>query len=280
MPEIAGHVRFEDVSFRYESPKPGTGEIGEQHALHNITIDAPAGSVIALLGTTGSGKSSLINLLPRFYDVTGGRVLVDGVDVREINLYDLRSQIGIVLQETFLWSATIRENIAYGRRGATMAEITAAAKLACAHDFIMETPLGYDTVVGERGMGLSGGQKQRIAIARAILNNPRILILDDATAAVDMETEHEIQTGLKRLMAGRTTFVIAHRLSSLKHADEILVLEEGRVAERGTHEQLLAEGGIYRSVYEIQFKDREQEVTRRGPAADSYATGIVPQGDA
>lgn len=267
MKEMAGHVRFENVSFRYESPKPGSGEVADNYALQEISLDAPPGSVIALLGTTGSGKSSFINLIPRFYEVTTGRVTIDGVDVRDLNLYDLRRQIGIVLQETFLWSATIRENIAYGRRSATMDEIIAAAKLADAHGFIMETPKGYETVVGERGLGLSGGQKQRIAIARAILNNPRILILDDATAAVDMETEHQIQMGLKSLMRGRTTFVIAHRLSSLKHADEILVLEEGRVVERGNHESLLAKGGVYRSIYEIQFKDREQEVARAPVAA-------------
>jgi ATP-binding cassette, subfamily B, multidrug efflux pump len=281
LPEIAGHVRFENVSFRYESPEPGTGEVGDHHALKEISLDAPPGSVIALLGTTGSGKSSLVGLLPRFYDVTGGRVTVDGVDVRQIDLLDLRRAIGTVLQETFLWSASIKENIAYGRRDATMEEIEAAAKLACAHTFIMETPLGYETVVGERGMGLSGGQKQRIAIARAILNNPRILILDDATAAVDMETEHQIQTGLKRLMQGRTTFVIAHRLSSLKHADEILVLEEGQVVERGNHEQLLAKNGVYRSIYEIQFKDREQEVARGGaPSADFFEAAFPERGDA
>ncbi|HYG57831.1 MAG TPA: ABC transporter ATP-binding protein, partial [Symbiobacteriaceae bacterium] len=240
MPELAGHVRFEDVWFRYESPKPGTGEFADTYALEAINLNAPAGSVIALLGTTGSGKSSLVGLIPRFYDVSRGRVTVDGVDVRDLSLLDLRRNLGMVLQETFLWSATIRENIAYGRRDASLEEITAAARLAQAHDFIMETPDGYETVVGERGLGLSGGQKQRIAIARAILNNPRILILDDATAAVDMETEHEIQLGLRELMKGRTTFVIAHRLSSLKHADEILVLDAGRIVERGTHEQLLA----------------------------------------
>ncbi|HWI61006.1 MAG TPA: ABC transporter ATP-binding protein [Symbiobacteriaceae bacterium] len=267
MPEIRGDVRFENVSFRYESPRPGTGEVVDSYALENINLDAPAGKVISLLGTTGSGKSSLVSLIPRFYDVTEGRVTVDGVDVREMDLKDLRSAVGMVLQETFLWSATIRENIAYGRRDATMEEIEAAAKLAQAHDFIMETPKGYDTVVGERGLGLSGGQRQRIAIARAILNNPRILILDDATASVDMETEHEIQLGLKALMQGRTTFIIAHRLSSLKHADEILVMENGRIIERGTHEELLAQGGTYRSVYEIQFQDREAEVARTGGAS-------------
>ncbi len=258
MPEMLGHVRFENVTFQYESPKPGFSfEIADYPALQGVDLDAPPGSVIALLGTTGAGKSTLVSLIPRFYDVTGGRVTIDGVDVRQIRLSDLRQGIGITLQETFLWSATIRENIAYGRRGATVEEITAAARLAQAHDFIMETPLGYDTVVGERGLGLSGGQKQRIAIARAILNNPRVLILDDATASVDMETEHEIQVGLNHLMAGRTTFIIAHRLSSLKHADEILVLEDGRVVERGTHEGLLAKPGVYRSIYEIQFRDRE-----------------------
>lgn len=277
MPNIAGHVRFENVSFRYESPRPGTGEWNDGYALQEIDIDAPAGSVIGLIGTTGAGKSSLVGLLPRFYDVTHGRVTVDGVDVRQIHLRDLRSSIGSVLQETFLWSATIKENIAYGRRDATMEEIIAAAKLAQAHDFIMETPKGYETVVGERGLGLSGGQKQRIAIARAILNNPRILILDDATASVDMDTEHEIQVGLRNLMQGRTTFIIAHRLSSVKHADQILVLEQGRVVERGTHEQLLARNGVYRSIYEIQFKDREFEVARGGGGAAEYAEAAGPE---
>jgi ATP-binding cassette subfamily B multidrug efflux pump len=257
MEQIAGHVRFENLSFRYDSSRPDGGDAADHYALSQIDLDAPPGSVIALLGTTGSGKSSLVNLIPRFYDATSGRVTVDGVDVREIDLRDLRSRIGTVLQETFLWSATIKENIAYGRRGASMEEIIAAAKLAQAHDFVMETPMGYETVVGERGMGLSGGQKQRIAIARAILADPRILVLDDATASVDMETEHEIQLGLKNLMQGRTTFIIAHRLSSLKHADEILVLESGHVIERGRHEELIRNNGAYRSVYEIQFKDQD-----------------------
>lgn len=255
--DMKGHVRFEDVTFQYDSPRPGTDEISDFPALQDINLDAPPGSIIALLGTTGSGKTSLVNLIPRFYDVTSGSVTVDGIDVRRIRLTDLRRQIGMVLQETFLWSATIRENIAYGRRDATTEEIIAAAKLAQAHEFIMETPKGYETVVGERGLGLSGGQKQRIAIARAILNNPRILILDDATASVDMETEHDIQLGLKNLMQGRTTFVIAHRLSSLKHADEILVMDSGRIVERGNHHQLLQMNGVYRSIYEIQFRDRE-----------------------
>lgn len=263
LPRMKGHVRFEGVTFQYDTPRPDTKEITDHPALVDIDLDAPPGSVIGLIGGTGSGKSTLVSLIPRFYDVTRGRVTVDGVDVRKLDLVDLRSQIGIVLQETFLWSATIRENIAYGRRSATMEEIVAAAKLARAHDFIMELPQGYDTIVGERGMGLSGGQKQRIAIARAILNNPRILILDDATASVDMETEHEIQAALRNAMAGRTTFIIAHRLSSLKHADEILVLDAGRIVERGTHEQLLDMGGVYRAIYDIQFRDHEEQQARK-----------------
>lgn len=262
VPAIKGHVRFENVMMRYETPKPGTGEVTDVPALVGINLDAPAGSVIGLIGTTGAGKSTLVSLLPRFYDVTDGRVTIDGLDVRAVKLQDLRRHIGIVQQETFLWSATIRENIAYGRRTATDEEIMEAARLAQAHNFIMETPLGYGTVVGERGLGLSGGQKQRIAIARAILQDPRILILDDATAAVDMETEHEIQIGLRNLMHGRTTFIIAHRLSSLKHADEILVLEDGRVVERGTHESLLKQNGRYKELYDIQFRDREEEIVR------------------
>lgn len=274
MPEMAGHVRFENVTFQYQSPKPGTDEIAEFPALSEINLDAQPGSVIGLIGTTGSGKSSLVSLIPRFYDVAAGRVTVDGVDVREIDLVDLRRQIGVVMQETFLWSATIRENIAYGRRTATREEIIQAAKVAKADEFIMETPLGYETVIGERGMGLSGGQKQRIAIARALLNDPRILILDDATASVDMETEHEIQLALKNLMQGRTTFVIAHRLSSVKHADEILVMEEGRVVERGTHESLLRQNGVYRSIYEIQFQDREGEVSREEELSPQAACAV------
>lgn len=247
---IRGHVRFEHVSFSYD---------GEQEILQDISLDAPPGTIIGLLGPTGAGKSSVTSLIPRFYDVGAGRVTVDGHDVRTLDLHALRRQVGIVLQETFLWSATIRENIAYGRRDASMEEIIAAAKMAEAHDFIMETPKGYDTVVGERGMGLSGGQKQRIAIARALLMNPKILILDDATASVDMETEHEIQKALRNVMKGRTTFIIAHRLSSLKHADEILVLEAGRVVQRGTHDQLLGHDGIYRQTYNVQFADREDD---------------------
>ena len=198
-----------------------------------------------------------------------GRVTVDGIDVRELDLDSLRRQVGYVFQETFLWSATIRENIAYGRRDASMDEVMAAARLAQADDFIMETPKGYDTVVGERGMGLSGGQKQRIAIARAILADPRVLVLDDATASVDMETEHEIQRSLRQVMQGRTTFIIAHRISSLKHADEIVVLDQGRIVERGTHAELLALGGIYRQTYDVQFADREDAV----PAQREVSTG-------
>ena len=192
------------------------------------------------------------------YTVKQGRITLDGMDIRNLDIHSLRSQIATVFQETFLFSASIRDNIAYANRDASMDEIERAAKLAKAHDFIMELPEGYETLVGERGMGLSGGQKQRIAIARALIRNPHILVLDDATSAVDMETEHEIQAGFKELMKGRTTFIIAHRISSLKDADEILVLDQGRIVQRGNHRRLIRERGPYQDIYNIQYADRPQ----------------------
>ncbi|HAI21714.1 MAG TPA: multidrug ABC transporter ATP-binding protein [Clostridiales bacterium UBA8153] len=254
---VRGHVEFRQVRFAFSR--------GEE-VLQGIDLSAPPGKITGILGTTGSGKTSLVNLMGRFYDVSSGSVLIDGHDVRKVKLQDLRSSIGYVLQETFLFSASIRENIAYGRPGASMGEVEAAAKAAAAHDFIAELPYGYDTVVGERGVGLSGGQKQRVAMARAFLKDPRILVLDDATASVDMETERDIQDALRRLMLGRTTFIIAHRISSVMHADEIVLLERGRVVERGTHDRLLSTGSIYADIYRIQFRDREGMVREPAPA--------------
>jgi ATP-binding cassette subfamily B protein len=247
--KVRGHVQFQNVTFGYPDKSP---------AIRDLTIDAKPGSVIGLLGGTGSGKSTVIQLLMRAYNVKQGRILLDGVDIRNIKIESLRSLIAPVFQETFLFSASIRDNIAYGVSEYTMDDIIRAAKLAQAHDFIMELPQGYDTVVGERGLGLSGGQKQRIAIARALIKNPRILILDDATSAVDMETEHEIQLGFREVMAGRTTFIIAHRISSLRHADEIIVLDQGKVVQRGTHDELIAAPGLYRDTYNIQYADRPE----------------------
>jgi len=247
---VRGEVRFENVTFAYPDKEP---------ALYDINLHAPPGSVIGILGGTGSGKSTLIQLLLRAYNVKHGKITLDGINIADISLESLRSQIGLVFQETFLFSASIRNNIAYGRKNVSMEEIERAARLAQAHDFIMELPQGYDTVVGERGLGLSGGQKQRIAIARAILTDPKILILDDSTSAVDMETEHAIQQGLKEVMRGRTTFIIAHRISSLKHADEILVLDQGRIVQRGTHEQLIRQEGPYLDTYNIQYSDRPEQ---------------------
>ncbi|NYE03496.1 ABC-type multidrug transport system fused ATPase/permease subunit [Bacillus niacini] len=247
--KVVGHVVFRDVTFRYQTEKTA--------ALKQINFDVPPGSTIGLIGATGSGKTSVIQLLSRFYDPTEGDILIDDRLIKEYSLKTLRSQIGVVLQETFLFSSTIKANISYGRPEATMEEIIDAAIRADAHEFIMELPGGYNTMLGERGMGLSGGQKQRIAIARAICTNPAILILDDATSAVDMETEFQIQKALQEVMKGRTTFIIAHRISSLQHADEILVLDNGSIIERGTHDELLAGNGAYRRIYNIQYQDHE-----------------------
>nr|WP_154895686.1 ABC transporter ATP-binding protein [Paenibacillus xylanexedens] len=244
--QVKGHVTFDSVTFAYGN---------KMAAVTDINFDAPPGSVIGFLGGTGSGKSTIIQLLMRAYNVNSGTIKLDGKNIKDMGIRSLRSQIASVFQETFLFSSSIRNNISYGLKNVSMDEIIRAAKLAKAHDFIMEFPDGYDTVVGERGMGLSGGQKQRIAIARALLKNPKILVLDDATSAVDMETEHEIQSGFQEVMRGRTTFIIAHRISSLRHADEILVLDEGRVVQRGTHKRLIEEPGPYQDVYKIQYAD-------------------------
>jgi ABC-type multidrug transport system fused ATPase/permease subunit len=242
---VRGEVAFEEVDFSYD---------GRGRVLEGLSFVAQPGQIVALLGATGSGKSTVTNLIPRLYDPTGGRITLDGVDLRALPLEKLRRNIGIVLQETTLFAASVRENIAYGRPEASEEEIVAAAKAAQAHDFILEQlPDGYETVIGERGTTLSGGQKQRLAIARALLTDPRILILDDATAAVDVETERRIQQALDTLMAGRTTFVIAHRLSTVRRADLILLLDDGRIAARGTHEELLAASDLYRDVHERQL---------------------------
>ena len=254
MGQIEGYVEFDRVCFSY----------GEGHVLQDISFEAQPNQIVALMGLTGSGKSSIISLIPRFYDPTEGVVRVDGQDIRGVTLRSLRSQIGIVLQDTFLFSATVRENIAFGRPDAGDDEVVAAAQAAGAYDFISQLADGFDTEIGERGLTLSGGQRQRLAIARALLMNPRILILDDATSSVDPATEYEIQQALAQLMQGRTTFVIAQRLLTLKNADQILVLDEGRIAQRGTHVELLAQPGLYRQIYDLQLRDQEETAQDRG----------------
>ncbi len=259
---VRGEVTFEGVSLAY---------FGREHVLSDVSFQARAGQVIALVGTTGSGKTSVVNLIPRFYDPTAGRILVDGTDIRAVTLASLRAQVGIVLQDTTLFATTVRENLRFGRPDAADWEVRAAAEAAQAHDFIMAMPDGYDTLVGEKGDTLSGGQKQRIAIARALLQDPRILILDDATASVDTETEQQIQAALQRLMQGRTTFVIAHRISTIRRADWILVLDGGRIVGQGTHRQLLDSCGVYVDIYNQQLRRSEgpgehAPLPLRGPA--------------
>jgi ATP-binding cassette subfamily B protein len=253
LPRIEGRVEFKDVTFGYEPHKPVLKEI-------NFTV--VPGEMIGLVGQSGAGKSTTINLICRFYEVQEGEIMIDGVNIKQIAQKDLRSQIGVVLQEPFLFSGSIYENIAFARPGATREDVMAAAKAANAHDFILRKPDGYDTQVGERGLTLSGGERQRISIARAILHNPRILILDEATASVDTDTERQIQDAIARLVKGRTTFAIAHRLSTLRNASRLVVLKDGQVAEVGTHEELIeAKGEFYRLVQMQQEMNKIIEVT-------------------
>ncbi len=280
---VTGRVTFEGVSFAYRMLTADGGpqtapelQVGRSAVggppsavnfagstkpvmtLHDINFTAEPNQVVVLIGPTGSGKSSVVSLIPRFYDPTAGRVLIDGKDIRQVTLDSLRKQIGLVLQSSLLFSASVKENIAYGRPEASDDEVIAAAKVAQAHEFILRLPQGYETVVGERGVTLSGGQRQRVAIARALLTDPRILILDDATSSVDTRTEHLIQQALDTLMQGRTTFVIAQRLSTVKRADQILVLDAGRIVQRGTHAELVAQPGLYRDIYDLQLRDQER----------------------
>jgi subfamily B ATP-binding cassette protein MsbA len=239
-------IAYEGVTFAYRAGEP---------ALHDVSFTVPKGSLLALVGPSGSGKTTVVDLLCRFFDVSGGRITIDGVDIRSARVRDVRGLMGIVSQETVLFHDTVRANIAYGKASATDHEVQIAARAAHAHEFIERLPGGYDTVVGERGVQLSGGQRQRIAIARALLSDPPILVLDEATSALDTESERVIQEAIERLLAGRTVFVIAHRLSTVHRADQILVMDRGRVVERGTHGELMAQAGFYRRLYELQLED-------------------------
>jgi len=260
MGRAEGHVVFDDVSFSYDADVP---------ALKSVAIDAPPGEVIAILGAPGSGKSTIVNLLPRFYDVTAGKITVDGQDIRDFTLTSLRRNVGIVQQDVYLFSATIRDNIAYGAANATQEDVERAAKIAQLHDHIVSLPDGYDTWVGERGATLSGGQRQRMSIARTILINPPVLILDDSTSSVDVETERQIHLAMVEVMKGRTTFVIAHRLSTVRDADTILVLRDGQIVERGSHQELISSEGIYRDIYELQLRPQEEIMLDAAIAGDN-----------
>ena len=259
MGRAKGHVSFDNLSFAYESRAP---------ALKHVDINAEPGQITAILGAPGSGKTTIVNLLPRFYDVTEGRIAIDGRDIRDFTLASLRHNVGIVQQDVFLFGGNMRDNIAYGAVDASFEDIVAAAKVAQLHDHIMTLPDGYDTIVGERGATLSGGQRQRLSIARTILINPPILILDDSTSSVDVETERQIHEAMTGVMKGRTTFVIAHRLSTVRDADLIVVLKEGEVAQQGTHEELMARGGIYRDIYELQLRPQEEVLLDAALASD------------
>jgi ATP-binding cassette subfamily B protein len=249
-PKLGGEVRFERVSFRYEKP--------QEPVLRDVSLTVRSGQCVAILGATGAGKSALMGLIPRFYDPTAGRLLLDGIDARQIELDDLRHNIGIVFQESFLFSNTIAANIAFGHPDATPEQIERAARIAAAHGFITAMPQGYDTVLSESGISLSGGQRQRLAIARAVLLEPAILLLDDPTAAIDSETEHEIFQALENAISGRTTFIVAHRLSTLRRADFIIVLEHGRIVQQGTHAELMRQAGPYLRVASLQLVDNRE----------------------
>ena len=248
LPKFTKNIRFENVSFAYQTEGEDSREI-----LHDIDLDVKRGEILAIVGSSGAGKTTLVHLLPRFFDVSAGRILVDNHDVRDVTLSSLRSQVGIVTQETVLFNDTVRNNIAYGQPHVPMKEVEAAARAALAHDFILNLPAGYDTVIGERGFRLSGGERQRLAIARALLKNAPILILDEATSALDSESEALVQSALHNLMSGRTVFVIAHRLSTVRRANRIIVIENGTIAETGAHEELMQHVGTYRRLYDLQF---------------------------
>ena len=248
LPKVKGDVRFNDVSFAYNE---------NEEVLSHVSFEVKPGEMIAFVGPSGAGKSTVASLLPRFYDATNGSITIDGQDIRKVTLDSLREQVGIVPQETVLFNGSVYDNILYGRLDATREEVEAAAKAANAHDFIMQLPNGYETMLGDRGMNISGGQRQRISIARAILKNPQILILDEATSALDTESERVVQEALDRLMVGRTSFVIAHRLSTIKNADKIMVLEKGQLIEQGTHDELMAMDGLYAHLYKIQYRSKE-----------------------
>ena len=258
MPPFSKKISFDDVSFCYEA------EGVQRQVLHHIQLEVKAGEILALVGSSGAGKSTLVSLVPRFFDVSAGRIVIDGLDIRDVTLQSLRSQIGVVAQETVLFNETLRNNIAYGQPGVSQIEVEAAAKAALAHDFISDLAAGYETVIGEKGVRLSGGERQRIAIARALLKNAPILILDEATSALDSESEALVQSALQNLMAGRTVIVIAHRLSTVRRADRIVVLENGSIADIGTHEQLMQKLGTYRRLYDLQFIDLD---STRAPQA-------------
>lgn len=248
LPKVKGDVRFNDVSFAYNE---------NEEVLSHVSFEVKSGEMIAFVGPSGAGKSTVASLLPRFYDATNGSITIDGQDIRKVTLDSLREQVGIVPQETVLFNGSVYDNILYGRLDATREEVEAAAKAANAHDFIMQLPNGYETMLGDRGMNISGGQRQRISIARAILKNPQILILDEATSALDTESERVVQEALDRLMVGRTSFVIAHRLSTIKNADKIMVLEKGQLIEQGNHDELMAMDGLYAHLYKIQYRSKE-----------------------
>lgn len=248
LPPVQGYVEFKHVDFAYNK---------DEQVIEDLSFKVNRGQIVAIVGPSGAGKSTIASLLPRFYDVTNGSIVIDGMDIRDVTLNSLREQVGIVPQETLLFNGSVYDNILYGRLDATKEEVEAAAKAANAHDFIMGLPEGYDTMLGDRGVNISGGQRQRISIARAILKNPQILILDEATSALDTESERIVQEALDRLMVGRTSFVIAHRLSTIKNADRILVMEKGRLVEDGSHEELMAQEGLYAHLYRIQYRSKE-----------------------